>query len=601
MGEPREGEDIGDSGTLSTGSPCGGRPARDMILGTLNRNAGDTVSHRNLIHSHRARFVPAGFAVVAVFAASIAAAQDDSSHRRLSGGRGFGDLRAQSELLERLQRLTNSQMPDPSSVPFFDPDANPGITDPAVQQALQQMLSQQLLEQLLSAAPDPNGLPQPGQPEPGEPMSPNEIDVDDPRVQEVLRRLPPETRRPIEEMIRQQNARPGSEPPQRLLAETDPFRPSGDGPSRPLTTEDLQRLFSERNPANFPNRQPGRQPGRNPNSRPGMNPGEPEDPQARAERIAQLSQMLDRMGMNSGQSGRPGQDNPGLRQPGTQSPSDDPNRMRSPNREPSTVREQAQLSGQLPEEGPNERPRRDESEGDIWQKLGRVINDARERGNGAASSGSDAEDGARSALAKAIEETAADLAGRAENLFQDRGGRRQNQSSSGPGFFDRIGRQMDSVNDRMVRLADGGDSRSGNSTFGSSSSGGSDGTSFSLMSLVVVSLILTTCIALFRNRDVFNRQSTEAGLPPIPRHLRNRRDVVRAFHALAARFPEVLHDWWPHRKAAVALAKVNPQQKEAINTLAGLYEEARYMPDDSEFSEQQLESARGALRRFGVS
>ena len=609
MGERREGEDIGDSGTLTAGSPCGGRSSRDMILERIHRNAGDTVSHRNLTRCRLARFLPAWFAAVVVFTAGVATAQnDDSSHRRLSGGRGFGDLRAQTELLERLQQLTNSQMADPGTVPFFDPDVNPGVADPEVQQALQQMLSQQLLEQLMSGAPDPSGLPQPGPggSEPGESVSPDEIDVNDPRVQEILRRLPPETRQPIEDMIRQNNPRQSPEIPRGPYPNTG-GRGTGREPSRPLTPQDLEQLLSGRNNSERPNAQPGRQPGRNPNSRPGMRPGEPEDPQARAERIAQISQMLDRMGMNGGgQSRRPGQGGGGSRQPGAMSPREEPsvgrNRMTSPNREPSTVREQAQLPGHPPEEGPDERPGRNgEPEGDIWEKLGRVINDARERGNEASSSG-DAEDGARSALARAIEEAATDLAGRAEELFQDSGPPRRNQASSGPGFFDRLGRGMDSVNDRMVRLADGGGSGgSGTPTFGGSGGGSSDGGSFSLMSLVIMSLILTTCIALFRNRDVFNRQSAEAGLPPIPRHLRNRGDVVRAFHALAARFPEVLDDWWPHRRAAVALAKVNPQQKEAINTLAGLYEEARYMPEDAEFSEQQLESARGALRRFGVS
>ena len=106
-----------------------------------------------------------------------------------------------------------------------------------VMEALQQMLSQQLLEQLMSAAPDPNGLPQPspGEPRPGEPMLPDEIAVNDPRVQEILRRLPPETRQPIEDMIRQNNRRQSTELPRGPYPSGG--RGTGGDPPRPLTAQ----------------------------------------------------------------------------------------------------------------------------------------------------------------------------------------------------------------------------------------------------------------------------------------------------------------------------------------------------------------------------
>lgn len=562
-----------------------------------------TDSCRDSLASRRiGRVLTTGIVVsVALITGVVDAQVDDSSHRRLNGGgRGFGDLQAQAVLLSRLQMLTNAaQLPNGGAFPTFDPEANPGVTDPQVQQALQQMLSQQLLESLMSSAPDPNGLPQPGpgEPQPGSPGSPGAVDVSDPRIQEALRNLPPETRRPVEDMLRQQmESNPGG-------LTLPPSRP-GTNPNLPGTQPGggRPRSLTPGRPGQ-PAPGPGTTPRNFPPQRPGAGNQPPEDPETRQERIARLTEMLQRLSNNNRGQPRPGTEPGGSSNPGGNGrPGTNPNSRAVPEEQPSeprTVRERAQRDGQLPDAGERDVDGETREDGDVWQKLGRIMQQARDRGNGDGSS-SGAEDGARSALARAIEETATDWAGQAGEFFEEQNRPHYQEPSAGPGFFERVGQATDSANDWAVDLASGEDSgRSRGSSFGSS--GDSDGSSFSLMSLVVVSLILTTCIAVFRNRDVFHRESTEAGLPQIPRHLRNRRDVVHAFHALAARFPEILHDWWPHRRAAVALARVNPGQQEAIETLAGLYEEARYLPEESEFSEQQLESARRALRRFEVS
>ena len=156
----------------------------------------------------------------------------------------------------------------------------------------------------------------------------------------------------------------------------------------------------------------------------------------------------------------------------------------------------------------------------------------------------------------------------------------------------------DSANEWVVRNSDSGKSERRRLA---AATGSDSGGAFPLIALVLMSLILTTGIALYRNREALNRQAARSGLPEIPRHLRNRGDVVQAFHALAARCPEALHDWWTHRRAAVVLARVSPEKSDAVQTLARLYEEARYAPGDREFTEQQLDSARRALRRFGDS
>ncbi len=91
-------------------------------------------------------------------------------------------------------------------------------------------------------------------------------------------------------------------------------------------------------------------------------------------------------------------------------------------------------------------------------------------------------------------------------------------------------------------------------------------------------------------------QAERDRLPTIPSTLRTRGDIVLAFHAIVARCPAVLADWWPHRRAAEALAESKPQTQGSVDTLAELYELARYLPEDSELTTEQLEHARRAVQ-----
>ena len=50
-----------------------------------------------------------------------------------------------------------------------------------------------------------------------------------------------------------------------------------------------------------------------------------------------------------------------------------------------------------------------------------------------------------------------------------------------------------------------------------------------------------------------------------------------------------------HRAAAHKLATASPQQEVAVQTLAAIYEQARYLPEDIELPDHQIQSARSAL------
>ena len=61
--------------------------------------------------------------------------------------------------------------------------------------------------------------------------------------------------------------------------------------------------------------------------------------------------------------------------------------------------------------------------------------------------------------------------------------------------------------------------------------------------------------------------------------------------------PAVSADWWTHTRAADALAYARPQTESDVEALARLYEQARYLPDDAEFTATQVEAARQAVNR----
>ena len=84
----------------------------------------------------------------------------------------------------------------------------------------------------------------------------------------------------------------------------------------------------------------------------------------------------------------------------------------------------------------------------------------------------------------------------------------------------------------------------------------------------------------------------------MPKTIRNREDIVTAFHVITARAPEVTATWWTHRRAAIALAKADPKSQAAVKTLAALYEQARYLPRDAALTPEQLSEASQAVKRI---
>ncbi|MCA9035881.1 MAG: DUF4129 domain-containing protein, partial [Planctomycetaceae bacterium] len=81
--------------------------------------------------------------------------------------------------------------------------------------------------------------------------------------------------------------------------------------------------------------------------------------------------------------------------------------------------------------------------------------------------------------------------------------------------------------------------------------------------------------------------------------IRTRRDVVTAFHQLTGRtinpsLPSI-EDWRTHREAAEQLTMMSPSLNNAVQVLADIYEQARYLPDDYNLTDDQIRDVRDAL------
>lgn len=93
--------------------------------------------------------------------------------------------------------------------------------------------------------------------------------------------------------------------------------------------------------------------------------------------------------------------------------------------------------------------------------------------------------------------------------------------------------------------------------------------------------------------------------PPVGRALgnadiRSKADVVRAFHRMALHPARTVQEWWTHQMVTKEIAQTSPEQTYQVGVLSELYEQARYLPDDEEFTPEQIQEARQAIQRCEV-
>lgn len=79
--------------------------------------------------------------------------------------------------------------------------------------------------------------------------------------------------------------------------------------------------------------------------------------------------------------------------------------------------------------------------------------------------------------------------------------------------------------------------------------------------------------------------------------IKTRNDIVAAFHLLALQRPYSASTWWTHRTVARQIAEQTPQIRDAIEELAVIYEQARYLPADARLSAEQIVRARSVIEQ----
>lgn len=86
--------------------------------------------------------------------------------------------------------------------------------------------------------------------------------------------------------------------------------------------------------------------------------------------------------------------------------------------------------------------------------------------------------------------------------------------------------------------------------------------------------------------------------PRLAANASERERLIHAFHELVHQSRCGSEEWWHHTRAVRQLTRQKPQLASAIQSLATIYEQARYSPD-SEPSAEQLAAARSALKQCG--
>ena len=119
-----------------------------------------------------------------------------------------------------------------------------------------------------------------------------------------------------------------------------------------------------------------------------------------------------------------------------------------------------------------------------------------------------------------------------------------------------------------------------------------------LPTLLVVAAVCVLGYILLRQIQRKQKLELQDELRSMVFHLRTREDVIAAFHRVTANSNAVLGDWWPHQKAASAMANADPDKSETLETLVSVYERARYVPLDAELSPEEIESARQAINNY---
>ncbi len=198
--------------------------------------------------------------------------------------------------------------------------------------------------------------------------------------------------------------------------------------------------------------------------------------------------------------------------------------------------------------------------------------------------------------AEATVEAVAEL--RNDGALPDRRG--SDGAARRPGATSEIEDWASSMNDWVSRLPEGGqgDLRSTEGVHPGSVPGNAASPKIAAW-LIAVLIAGGASWILRRHFGATGRTEVRGGLKRQTDASTSERDrLIAAFHELIRESQCGSEDWWHHARAVRQLAAQQPQLATSLQSLAAIYEQARYAPD-SEPSPGQIAAARAALKRCG--
>ena len=117
--------------------------------------------------------------------------------------------------------------------------------------------------------------------------------------------------------------------------------------------------------------------------------------------------------------------------------------------------------------------------------------------------------------------------------------------------------------------------------------------------VVVLALAIMGAVIAFRfssSRPIVAVPMTAQERTELAGSIRTRADLVRAYHRFALSPIRRTQPWWTHRRFETDVSTETPVHTDQISLLTDIYEEARYLPDNAELTDSQIQQARRAIQ-----
>ena len=120
--------------------------------------------------------------------------------------------------------------------------------------------------------------------------------------------------------------------------------------------------------------------------------------------------------------------------------------------------------------------------------------------------------------------------------------------------------------------------------------------------LLIAAVLIGRLFARTRVTSTTETQTSEQVLSTLLKQgIHSKKDVIQAFHQFALKPTHQAQHWWTHSRVVDNVIQQYPQHSTRIQILAALYEQARYFPDETVFTDAQIQQAADAVRTVSVA